>query len=128
MPSIEDLCRELNGCRFKSVSWYGKFWYFSAEKDLAIMTQYQWRLVGDRQILVSSMDCDDDETPEAFSQRVACEVTDCVIASSSCNMATGDLTLLLNNGSRIEFLNCSVGLCNWVGVLDHAIIVRSIAA
>ena len=92
------------------------------------MTQHQWRLVGDRQILISSMGYDDDETPEAFSQRVTCEVTDCVIASSSCNIATGDLTLLFKNGSRIEFLNCSVGLCNWVGVLDHVMIVRSIAA
>lgn len=128
MPSIEDLCRGLQNCRFTDVSWDGGHWYFSAENNLAIMTQHQWRLVGDGQILMSSKDDADDETPEAFSQRVTGELIDNVIVSASCNIPTGDLTVLFENGSRLEFLNCSVRLCDWVGVVDDVIIVRSVAA
>jgi hypothetical protein len=97
------------GCRFTDVSWDGRLWYFSAEKDLAIMTQHQWRLIGDGQIRMSSKDYDDDETPEAFSQRVTAELSESVIMSASCNIPTGDLTLLFENGRRLEFLNYSVG-------------------
>jgi hypothetical protein len=128
MASIEDLCRELRGCRLTDVSWDGVLWYFSAENDLAIMTQHQWRLIGDGQILLSNKDYDDDETPEAFSQRVTGELTESIITWASCNIPTGDLTLLFENGRRLEFLNYSVGFCDWVGALDDVVIVRRVAA
>jgi len=77
---------------------------------------------------MSSKDYDDDETPEAFSQRVTAELSESVIMSASCNIPTGDLTLLFENGRRLEFLNYSVGFCDWVGALDDVVIVRRVAA